>query len=365
MKSKLAACALAALCALPLHAATDVTGPQGLLKGQVPDELQSLKRIAITNFSVLYVNELGIGSKRKSSEVFFSLWKGPSPEVLQATADALYAQLVADLKAAGIDVVAPEEVAAQPALAEMRKAAKPNPFTFSDATLMKGGILVAAQNLPLIQATVQDVKLDSYATKPVENTDRPGNLIGWDRQAREWLPGSGAEVFSLASIYTGQARVSAALNATVLNVRLTVPLVDLGVTTCGNTSGSCAGWSNITGVIKPNPRIVEAGTVFTFTRSDGNPGHVHALGLQKPVPIAGLKVTAEPERLELKTSFLGPDTRTARSGGLVGLFARGAGADSEKADFWVSFDPAELQPALVGASAGIFKELAQILAAGK
>lgn len=362
MKHLLSAIGLAmAVFAAPVAAATDVAGPQGLLKGQVPDNLPALKRVAITTFVVQYVTDLGISSKRNESDVFYSKWKEPAPEVLQASADALYEQLVADLKAAGVEVVAAGDVAAHEATAELRKVGQPNPAVFSSTPLMKASKLFSAQGLPLVVATVQDAKLGSYATKPLEGTDPPRNLVGWDRQAKEWLGGGGSEVFSLATIFLGQAKVAASLNATALNVRLTVPLVDLGVTTCGNTAGSCTGWGNVTGVVKPNARIVEAGTVFSFMQSTGNPGHLHAVALQQPVPIKGLNVTTDVPKFEVSASIFGGGKRTARGGGLLGALAGAAGANSDKADFWVSFDAAELQPALVAAGSPIFKELAQIL----
>jgi hypothetical protein len=246
-------------------------------------------------------------------------------------------------------------------MAELHKVAKPSPAVISDAPLKKASKLVSAQGLPLVLATVPDVKLRNYATKPLDGTDGPGNLVGFDRQVKEWMTGGAPEVFNLSTIYVGQAKVAQGLNATILNLRLTVPLVDLGVTTCGNAGGSCSGWGNTTGLVKPNARFVEGGTVFSLAQSEGNPGHWHQVGLQTPVPISGLKVTTDIGRLELYNSTFGKDVKTARSGGLVGLLARGAGADSDKADFWVSFDAAELQPALVAAGSTIFKELAQIL----
>ena len=350
-----------AVCSALALAATAVAGPQGLLKGQVPDHLAALKRVAITTFIVQYVTDIGISSKRNESDVFFSKWKEPAPEVLQAAAAALYAQLVADLKAAGVEVAAAGEVAAHEAMVEMRKVAQPNPAVFSSTPLMKASKLFSAQGLPLVVAPVQDAKLGSYATQPLDGTDPPRNLVGWDRQAKGWLGGGGSEVFSLATIFLGQAKVATSLNATALNVRLTVPLVDLGVTTCGNTPGSCSGWSNVTGLVKPNARIVEAGTVFSFMQSTGNPGHLHVVALQQPVPITGLNVSTDVPKFEVSASLFGGGKRTARGGGLLGALAGGAGLNSEKADFWVSFDAAELQLALMGASGPIFKELAQIL----
>lgn len=348
------------LLAAGAHAATDVKSPQGLLKGQVPDDAAALKRIAITGFFVQYVTDFGIETKRKRGGTFHSKWKEPKAEQLQDAANALYAQLAADLKAAGIEVVAADQVAAQAAMADLRKVGRPSPAALNDSSLMKGSLLVAAQDLPLVLATVPDVKLSSYATQPIEGTDAPGNLIGWDRVSTEWLAAGNAEVMSLATIYFGYAKVAQGLNATALNVRLTVPLVDLGVTTAGNAGGGLFGSAKVTGLIKPNPRFVEAGTVFSFSQAGGNPGHRHVVGLQKPVPIEGLKVSSHIEQKTLDDTIFG--VGSARGQGLLGALANAAGANNDAADFWVSVEPAELQPALVQAGSTLFRELAQILA---
>lgn len=342
-------------------AATDVESPQGLLKGQVPDNAAALKRVAIATFFVQYVTDFGIETKRKRGGTFYSKWKGPSPEVLQAATDALYAQLVADLKAAGVEVVAPDQVDTQAAMADLREVGRPSPATVNDNALRKTSTLVTARNLPLVLATLPDVKLSSYATQPLEGTDGPGNLMGWDKQASQWLLGSNAELSSLTTIYFGQAKIAESLNATALNVRLTIPLVDMGVTTAGNAGGGIFGSAKITGLIKPNPRFVEAGTVFSFAQAGGNPGHRHVIGLQKPVPIAGLKVTTDIDKKSLGDTVFG--VTSARGQGLLGALAGAAGANKDEADFWVSFEAAELQPSLVAAGSTIFKELAQILSA--
>lgn len=356
------AVAVAALAPTATHAAADVQGPSGLLKGQLPDDRAALKRVAITGFVVQYVTDFGIETKRTRGGTFFAKWKDAPPPLLQATAQALYAQLVADLKAGGIEVVPAEQVAAQPALAEVRKAARPSPATVDDSSLRKTSVLVAAQQLPLVLATVPDAKLDSYATQPVEGTDPPRQLMGWDEQASQWLAAGNLELSSLATIYFGQAKVADALKATALNVRITVPLVDLGVTTAGNAGGGLFGASKLTGVIKPNPRIVEGGTVFGFAQAGGNPGHRHLVALQKPLPLAGLKVSADPDKVTLDETIFGK--QSARGSGLLGALTGAAGANSDAADFLVSVDAATLEPALLEAARPMFKELAQILAGG-
>jgi hypothetical protein len=348
------------LAAASAWAATDVQGPSGLLKGQVPDDLPALKRVAIGGFWVQYVTDFGVETKRSRGGTFFSKWRGVEPAQLQAASNALYAQLVADLQAAGIEVVPAAEVAAAPALAELRGVAKPGPQVINDSSLRKVSTVVAALELPISYAVLPDVKLDRYATAPVEGTDAPGQLMGWDEQVKQWLAPANAEMSSLATIYFGQAKLAQSLRATVVNVRVTLPLVDLGVTTAGNAGGGLFGSAKVTGVIKANPRLVEAGTVFSFVQPGGNPGHRHLVGLQRPVPVAGLGVRPEPEQVALDDTLFGK--QSARGSGLLGLFSRSSGGNTEGADFWVQVDGAGLQAALVQAASPVFKELGAILA---
>lgn len=348
-----------ALLALPVLAATDVESPGGLLKGQVPDNAGALKRVAITTFFIQYVTDFGIETKRKRGGTFFSKWKSPPPEMLQAATDALYLQLVADLKSAGVEVLAADQVDAQAAMSDLRKVARPSPATVDDSTLRKTSTLVTARSLPLVLATLPDVKLSSYATQPLEGTDPPRNLMGFENQSSQWLLGSNFELSSLATVYLGQAKIAENLNATALNVRLTVLLVDMGITTAGNAGGGLFGSAKITGLIKPNPRFVEAGTVFSFAQAGGNPGHRHVIGLQKPVPIRGLKVTTDIDQKTLDETIFG--VQSARGQGLLGALAGAAGTNQDVADFWVNVEATEFQPALVAAGSMIFKELAQVL----
>lgn len=357
MKRTLSLLALAASLAGPALAATDVTGPQGLLKGQVPDNLPALKRVAIANFFVQYVTEFGIEMKA-GNIVWTTKWEQPASDQLTAGANALYAQLVSELKAAGVEVVDAEQVAAQPALADMKGFAKPSPAEVRDATLKKASLLAAARDLPVVMAPVPDQKVPAYFTKPLEGTPER-TLVGWEPQSKEWLAGGNIEVGKLVPIYFGQAKLGQALNATVLNVRLTVPLVDMGA---GRTLGGLAGGGDIfetpkaQAVVKFNPRFVEAGTVIAFAQAGGNPGHRHAVALQKPVPIAGLG-------LSMKVADIDPDKKTtARGGGLFGLIGQATGAASTAADFLISIKPEGFGEALAASATPIFKELAQILA---
>jgi hypothetical protein len=363
----------AAALATPCLAA-DVESPQGLLKGQVPDNVAALKRVVIASFIVQYVTDFGIESKgsrssRGAGDVFYSKWKDPPAELLQSTTDALHAKLVAELQAAGIEVVPAEQVAAQASMAELRKVGRANPAVVSDSTIRKASTLVSAQGLPLLLTPVPDVKLASYATQPIEGTDAPRNLMNWDAQASQWLLASNGELSNVLTIFVSQLKLAEGLNATLLNVRMTLPLVDMGITSkLGGLLGGGALFAEAStiGHIKSNPRFVEAGTVFGFAQAGANPGHRHMLALNKPVPITGLKVTPDKDKKSVNAGlFSGSDEKTARSGGLLGALSGAlggaAGVSNDSADFWVSVDTADFQSALVSAGSTIFKDLALLL----
>jgi hypothetical protein len=356
VKRPLSVLALAAGLCLPALAATDVTSPQGLFKGQVPDNLAGLKRVAIANFFVQYVTEFGI--ETKGSTVWTTKWEAPPPEQLSAGANALYAQLVAELKAAGIEVVDPEQVEAQAPMAELRAAGKPSPLEVRDPTLKKASLMVSVRNLPVVMAPVPDQKVPTIYTKLLEGT-RESALVGWEAQSKEWLSNANIEVGRLVPIYFGQAKLGQNLNATVLNVRLAVPLVDMGA---GRSLGGLAGGNGIFesprahAVVKPNPRFVEAGTVVAFAQAGGNPGHRHVVALQKPVAIEGLA-------MGIQVADIDPDKKsTARGGGLFGLLAQATGTGSTAADFLVHIKPEGFAQALATSATPIFKDLAQMLA---
>lgn len=348
MKHALTLFAVAAVLAVGAHAATDATSPQGLLSGRLPDNAAALKRVAITNFFVQYVTDFGVEMKR-SSNTFYSKVTEPSAEVLQATADALYAQLVADLRAAGIEVVAADQVAAQPELAELHKAGRKSPAVVNDSTIKKISTLVSAQGLPIALVTVQDQKVPKVYTDVVEGTFSK-LLLNWEQQAAEWLLPGNVETFGAIGLLSGQQKLAEALNATALSVRLTIPFVDMGI----EPKASLFGGGGDKGRVAPNPRFVEAGTVFGFAQAGGNPGHLatQVLALQRPIKIEGLKFSVE-----------GGEPRDG--GGLVGALFGAAGAGSDKADFKVKVAASGFQAAVVGAGSPLFKDLAQTLATAK
>jgi hypothetical protein len=345
-------CIAAAIVAGTVHAATDATSPQGLLKGKLPDDAAGLKRVAVGNFFVQYVTDFGLEMKR-SSNTFYSKLKDVPPETLQATSNALHARLLAELKAAGLDVVPAEDVAAAPAMAELARIGKTAPVVVNDSTIKKISTLVGASGLPVILLTVPDQKLSKVYTEPLEGTYAK-QLVNWEQQASEWLLAGNAETFSAAGIFTNQQKLAESLRATVLSVRLTVPFVDMGIEQKVGGFGVSLFGGGDQGRVVANPRFVEGGTVFAFAQAGGNPGHMtsQVMALQKPVPLQGLKFEFE-------------KGAPRDGGGLVGALLGAAGAGSDKADFLVKLDATALQAALVEAAQPVFKDLARTLADAK
>lgn len=326
-------------------AATDAESPQGLLKGRLPDDAAALKRVAITTFVVQVVTDFGVEMKR-SNNTFYSKVHNLAPDQLQALADGLYAQLVHELAAGGIEVVPADQVAGHAALAELHKAGRKSPAVVNDSSLKKISTLVGAKGLPVVLLQLVDQKVPKYYTEVPEGT-YSNQLLNWDRQSREWLRES--DVFNALSIVTAQQKLADELKATTLAVRLTIPLVDMGI----ERKVSFTGGGDV-GKVRPNPRLVEAGTIFSFAGPNGNAGHAtqQVLVLQKPVVIQG--VTFEVEAGAPRDG-----------GGLIGALFGAAGANTDKADYMIKVDAGQLQAAAAAAGGALFKELAQTLAAAK
>lgn len=329
----------------PSYSATSAESPGGLLKGKIPDKAASIKRVVVSNFVVQFVVSQGVESK-KTNDTYYSLWKELSPEAMQNAANVLYSQLSADLKEAGIEVVAHADLEAHPAYADLSKVGKKSPAEISDKTLRKSSILVSAHGLPIITSTIPDAKLSKYATAPAEGTNV--KLLNVDQQNSAWLSSANAEVFSLTTVYGSQSKFAESLNATVLNVRMVVPLTDIGIQQKVGGFGVGLFGGGEYGIVTPNPRIVEAGTVFGFIKDGQNLQMV----LQKPVPLAGIKVNV---------AHNGDGKVSGNGGGLIGFLAGGANDTTGSA--LVKVDGAELQKSLATAGSTIFKELARTLTA--
>lgn len=301
--------------------------PASHMKVDMGGGTSGLKRLAIPTFMVQFVRDQGIerdagtfGMFQGQSATFFTQVRGADPAVLQQVADGLYDALVADLKAAGIEVVPQAELDAHPDYQEIRKIARPSPFTdaFNTGTRrdkrMGVNVFVSARGLPLVLRTVAD---------------------------RRWLDsGYGAEGLSGMTLVLGPGKVAQSLKAGMLNVRLTIAMVEQKGKGWGGVSArpdfvlnrwvrtASSGWEFET---DPFARYVEAGTLFALTNggTDLNP-NPWVMALSQPVPIVGLEISG--------TKGEGGN---ARGSGLLGAIARAAtGGDTTAADLYIDVQPA-------------------------
>lgn len=296
----------------------------------------ALKRVAISTFFVQFVRDQGIerdggsfGMFRGQSATFFTQVRGAEPPVLQKAADALYDALVADLGAAGIEVVPQAELDANEDYQALRKAGKTAPLTESFETgtgrnkHMAVNVFVSAKGLPFIARNVLDDKW----------------LTG------EAFPGEG---YAGMTMVLGPGKVAQASKAGMLNVRLTVALVEQKGKGWGGMSArpdfvlnrwvktAEAGWQFET---DPYARFVADGTVMMLSNGDGglNP-NPYVVALRQPVPIVGLEMAGAKG-----------EGGNARGSGLFGALGRAVAGGSEKsaADLYVDVKADNLVERLV------------------
>lgn len=216
----LSAALLAALALKPVQAAED--GPQ--LKGSPrleftdssPDKLGSLKRVAITNvvlefqtkvfaehitgrLSKMYLNR---GNSYSDNEL-----AGFDTKLLEQAANRVYAQLVADLTAAGFEVVPEAEVKAQPMYQKLAAdMAWPQGYHYGN----KEGhsLIVGPTSLPPYLAPLSEQGTFGNAKQIKGDTQAP--KLGW---------GAGGKLAGNSTYAAGQeVELAKALNAHVLKV---------------------------------------------------------------------------------------------------------------------------------------------------
>jgi hypothetical protein len=181
-----------------------------------PEALRGVKRVAITTFSVEYMTFLEakvegnwgnlIGNKPNDVSVKMV---GHDPAGWQVVVDEFYDRLVADLTAAGIEVVPQEELRAAKEYAAVAKAATELPKEVSGRA--GKGTYYGARDLPvLIQDEVQIF--------------RQGFKFG-GRPPEDLYMGVGTKIaagFSTAGVMNAERALAKKLDAHVLKVRMTV-----------------------------------------------------------------------------------------------------------------------------------------------
>lgn len=312
-----------------------------------------LKRVAISTFFVQFVRDLGIerdagsfGMFQGQSATYFTQVRGAEPATLQKVADALYDALVQELKAGGIEVVAQAELDANADYQALRAAGKATPLTDSlehgarRDKHMAVNTFVSAKGLPFIARNVLDDK---------------------------WLPGQAfpGEGYAGMTMVLGPGKVAQALKAGMLNVRLTVALVEQKGKGWGGVSArpdfvlnrwvktAEASWQFET---DPYARWVAGGTQFMLSNGDGslNP-NPFVVVLKQPVPIVGLQIKG--------TKGEGGNARGSGLFGAIGRAATGGGASG--ADLYIDVDADNLAERLLADGKPVIKLFATALSGMK
>jgi len=288
------------------------------VKAEQPGGLGPHKRVAIASFVLHFVRDQGIERDAGS----FGMFQGQSatyfvqtradPALLQSVADQLYDNFVVSLKAAGVEAIPPAELDANPEFQEIRKASPKSPLVESLETGMRKdkhmavNVLVAAKGLPLILYGVDDKK---------------------------WLPPKASALGSLQTVVLGGATAAKALQAPLINVRMTVSMVEQKGKGWGSSAQfghmvhKTASWSF---EADPLPRFVEGGSAVMVhgVNLSGLPSSKNVITLVKPVAIVGLQLSAEKS-----------GSTSARGSGLLGAIGRAAGGTDQAADAYIDVDP--------------------------
>ena len=314
------------------------------VKTAQPGGMGQHKRVAIASFVLQFVRDQGIerdagsfGMFQGKSATYFVQVRGADPAFLQSVADKLYDNFVASLKAAGVEVVPQAELDANPQYQEIRKASPPSPMTES---LEKGSgkdkhmavnVLVTAKGLPLMLYGVDDKK---------------------------WLPPSMSALGSLQTVVLGGAQAAKALQAPLINVRMTVAMVEpkgkgsFSSSHFGNVITKTASWEFDA---DPSPRFVDGGSVVMVhgVLLNGLPSSHNVITLVKPVAITGLELSSE----------RGEGGGSARGSGLLGALGRAAGGTDKAADAYVDIEPANFSAGVVEGGTKVVNLFAKALTA--
>jgi hypothetical protein len=260
-------------------------------------KLAGVTRVAIPNFFVQFVRDQTIERKgRLGSDSYTTQVRGIETATLQQIADALYDGFVAELQAAGVEVVPAETLEANADFSELRKVARVSPYTEESSMGGSKGdnnhqgvsVLVSAKNLPInIRNTIDDY----------------------------WLKPNASDGFKV-SLVTTPMKVSQALNVPLLDVRLTVAMATLKgrVSNSGSSYSVTPQTTSFSFDADLYPRFVDGGSLVALSSSEG--GTIYSL--TQPVIIKDLSFALE------KGKGTG-----SRGAGLLGAISRAAGGSAE------------------------------------
>ena len=300
------------------------------------------KRAAISSFVVQFVRDQGIerdagsfGMFQGKSATYFTQVRGADDALLQAVADKLYDNFAAALKAAGVELVPQAELEATPEFQEIRKVS-PKP--------------------PLVEALETGARKDKHMAVNVLVTAKGLPLVTYGVVDKKWLPAQASGIGALQAVALGSATAAKSLQAPLLNLRLTVAMVEQK----GKGWGSSAQFGNLVHKTAnwqfesdPLPRYVDGGTLLMVhgVNLSGLPSSKNVLTLVKPVAITGLQLTAEKG-----------EGVSARGSGLLGAIGRAAGGTDQAADAYLDIVPANFSSRLTEGGTKVLELFATALA---
>lgn len=128
--------------------------------------LSGIKRVAVASFMVQYVVAQEATSKGgASSGIDFTAQLDKAR--LQDTTEALYQEFLKKVQASGLELVAPQDLAALPAFKKMLEVSPPAPHSESTWSRGKGGgynsVLMSAKGLPLVLHDDIDHLMDGWS----------------------------------------------------------------------------------------------------------------------------------------------------------------------------------------------------------
>lgn len=295
------------------------------------------KRVAIASFVLQLVRDQGIerdagsfGMFQGQSATYFVQIRGADPVFLQSVADKLYDQFVGSLKSAGVEVVPQAELDANPEFQEIRKAAPQAPMieSLEKGSHMAVNVLVTAKGLPLMLYGVTDKK---------------------------WLPPTMSTGGSLTMVL-GSATAAKAMQAPLINVRMTVAMVEpkgkgsFRSSQFGNMVTKTSSWEFDADV---TPRFVDGGSAVMVhgVVLNGLPSAHNVIRLVKPVAITGLNLSSE----------RGEGGGSARGSGLFGALGRAMGGTDKAADAYVDVDPGNFSTSVAAGGGKVLDLFAKAL----
>ena len=200
--------------------------------------IKGLKRLAITQFEVQFVTKhmgaasfsgsFGFGKASQTTEL-----KTVQPEQMQGIVDAYYDQAVAELTAAGIEVIALPQLEANADYQNLKSKGYPAPFRQSPANrdgLSIDGTFYSAHGLPV------------YFMKDRAETEGKGT----GRVSYLEIGTLMSNGFKVSYVEAYEKAISKAFDAHILRVRMTVPFAEM--TTSGGLFTTSSSVSTKTGL---------------------------------------------------------------------------------------------------------------------